>query len=145
MNAIILLRPDTCNLNKLLIVDSSMMHMCKNGDIVYRDGAYHAFYNGCLLNIMSSTCKTIIIPAEVTNHITNILKYYDAFYMLIPEYNIKVILTATHNSIIRKYYTQMNIGHSMSDHMIIDYNNYVKNFIHKKRNQSTITFIECLR
>ena len=51
MNAIILLRPDTCNLNKLLIVDSSMMHMCKNGDIVYRDGAYHAFYNGCLLNI----------------------------------------------------------------------------------------------
>lgn len=145
MNAIILLRPDICNINKLLIVDSSMMHMCKNGDIVYKDGAYHAFFNGSLLNIMTPTCKLIIIPAEVANCIDNILDYYDAFYMLIPDYNIKVIMTERHNRIISKYYTQMPILHTMSDHMLIDYKNYTKYFIHKQNNSSTLIFIKSLK
>lgn len=145
MNAIILLRPNMCNANKLLIVDSSMMHMCKNGDIVYKDGAYHAFFNGCLLNIMTMTCKLIIIPAEVTNCIDNILNYYDALYMLIPNYNIKVIMTERHVNIINKYYKQMPVKHMMSDHMLIDYNNYVKYLIHKQNNKSTLVFVECLK
>lgn len=143
MNAVILLRPDENCVNKLLIVDSSMMSMCKHGDIVYKNAAYWVFHrHEGLLNIMSSTCKTIIIPPEVTKDIPNILNYYDAFHLLVPGYNLKVILGLSHNCMIRLYYRQTSIAHTLSDHMIIDYNAYVKNFIHKKPNHSTITFIK---
>ena len=146
MNAVILLRPDCNNINKLLIVDSSMMSMCKHGDIVYKNGAYWIFHH-CegLLNIMNSTCKTMIIPSEITKDIPNILDYYDAFHLLVPNYNLKIILAFTHDCLIRSYYKQAIVGHTLNDHMLIDYKCYVKNFIHKKQpNHSTVSFIKRL-